>query len=313
LISQNFLDLDTSYLLGLIVIRGRLIETGGDHRIEIAFPSKNLLAKGVKLRFDQKKHLRIGANQIRDRLGELLGTEIRVKESAKDVQFLARFLGSNMIWRNLRYLLGDARSYTEFEVPTAVMEAPEQLQIEFMRGIADAGGFIRDSNNYMGLKRRVYLEVNNRNWLLPIQLCRILQQNLRIPVQLIQWGHPNTRAPRVSKGRSWAKEHQIKIFAESFLKVGFYIDYKQQILEEFVDADRRIRQSLPPFCNPNPKVRRTSKKPKHAGEMSDYLPKQVRGNHFDSYWQICLALGCQQCVETPQQDLFEIDTAPEIH
>jgi len=55
LIVQNFLDLDTAYLLGLIAIRGRLIETGGDHRIVISFPSKNLLAKGIKLNFEQKK------------------------------------------------------------------------------------------------------------------------------------------------------------------------------------------------------------------------------------------------------------------
>lgn len=62
MISENFLDLDTAYLLGLIVIRGHLIETAGDHRIVIDFPSKNLLATGIKLKFEQKKHLRLGAS-----------------------------------------------------------------------------------------------------------------------------------------------------------------------------------------------------------------------------------------------------------
>lgn len=311
MIVQNFLDLDTAYLLGLIVIRGRLLETGGDHRIVIAFPSKNLLATGVKLRFDQKKHLRLGANQIRDRLSELLGTEILVKESGKDVNFIARFLGSNMVWRNLCYILGPGRSYKELEVPKAIMDAPEQLKLEFVRGVADAGGFIRNTNNYMGGKRRVYIEVNNKNWALPVQLCKILQQDLAVPVQLIQWGHPNTRAPGVFTGSSWAKEHQIKIFAEHFIKVGFYVDYKQQILEEFVADDARIGGRLPPFCNPNPMVRRLVKKPKHPGESSDYIPVSIRGKHFDSYWQICLALGCQQCVDAPQQELFQIDETPE--
>ncbi len=311
MIVQNFLDLDTAYLLGLIVIRGRLVETGGDHRIVIAFPSKNLLASGVKLRFEQKKHLRLGANQIRDRLSELLGTGIEVKESGKDVQFVVRFLGSNMVWRNLSYLLGSQRSYMEFSVPQAIAESPEQIKIEFMRGIADAGGFIRDSNNYMGKKRRVYLEVNNKNWTLPIQLCRILQRDLGIPVQLIQWGHPNTRTPGVTHGKSWAKEHQIKVFAEHFLKVGFYIDYKQQILQEFVTADKEIHAALPPACNPNPKVRRVQKKPKHPDESSNYIPAVLRGKHFDAYWQICVSLGCLQCVETPQKELFDVDEASE--
>jgi hypothetical protein len=311
MIYQNFLDLDTSYLLGLIVIRGRLVETGGDHRIVIAFPSKNLLATGVSLKFDQKKHLRLGANQIRDRLSELLATDIQVKESGKDVEFVVRFLGSNMIWRNLRYLLGAAKSYKDFTVPQSVMDGPEPVKIEFMRGVADAGGFIRDSNNYMGKKRRVYLEVNNANWVLPIQLCNILQTGLAVPVQLIQWGHPNTRTPTVTKGTSWAKEHQIKVFAEHFLKVGFYIDYKQRILEEFATADAQINGALPPFCNPNPKLRRVDKKPKHPGETSNYIPPVIRGKHFNAYWQICLALGCGQCVETPQRELFDIDNAIE--
>lgn len=311
MIIQNFLDSDTAYLLGLIVIRGRLIETGGDHRIVIAFPSKNLLATGVRLKFDQKKHLRLGANQIRDRLSELLGTEIQVKESGKDVQFIARFLGSNMIWRNLRYLLGSSNSYADFTIPQALFDAPEDLKREFVRGVADAGGFIRNSNNYMGEKRRVYIEVNNRNWLLPIQICRVLQQGLGIPVQLIQWGHPNTRGPYELKGTSWAKEHQVKIFAEHFIKVGFYIDYKQQILEEFVKDDRRLGGTLPPFCNPNPRIRRIPQKPKHPQESSPYLPKAIRGKHFNSYWQICLALGCQQCVAGPQEEMFEVDHAPE--
>lgn len=312
MIVENFLDLDTAYLLGLIVIRGRLIETGGDHRIVIDFPSKNLLATGIKLKFDQKKHLRLGANQVRDRLGELLGTEIRVNESGRKVQFIARFLGSNMIWRNLRHHFGDQRAYTEFSVPKAIIDSPEEVKIEFMRGIADAGGFIRHSNNYMGHKRRVYIEVNNRNWSLPIQLCWILQRGLGVPVQLIQWGHPNTRTPGVQTGRSWAKEHQLKIFAEHFRKVGFHIEYKQQILEEFVADDEKLGGALPSFCNPNPKLRRVlNKKPKHPGERSDYIPRQIRGKHFDTYWQICLALGCQQCVEAPQREMFDIERARE--
>lgn len=312
MISENFLDLDTAYLLGLIVIRGRLIETAGDHRIVIDFPSKNLLATGIKLKFEQKKHLRLGANQVRDRLSELLGTEIKVNESGKNVQFIARFLGSNMIWRNLRHHFGPQRAYMEFSVPQAIMGASKEFKVEFMRGVADAGGFIRNSNNYMGRKRRVYIEVNNRNWMLPIQLCWILQQGLEVPVQLIQWGHPNTRTPGVQGGTSWAKEHQLKVFAEHFGKVGFYIEYKQQILEEFIADDKNLGGSLPLFCNPNPKLRRVpNKKPEHAGEHSGYIPEQIRGKHFDTYWQICLALGCQQCVESPQQELFDAEQARE--
>ena len=138
----------------------------------------------------------------------------------------------------------------------------------------------------------------------------MLQQDLNVPVQNLQWGHPNVREPNVtkSKGTSWAKEHQLKIFAEAFGRIGFYVPYKQRILEEFIIEDAKLGGTIPPKCNPNPKVREIRKiKPKHPGEKDKHLPHGLRGKHFNAYWQICLAMGCQQCVQVvdPQQSLLD--------
>jgi hypothetical protein len=156
----------------------------------------------------------------------------------------------------------------------------------------------------MGSKNRVYLELPNRNWKLPIQVCALLQQDLNVPVQLIQWGHPNTREPNQNraKGSTWAREHQIKIFAEAFLPIGFYVKYKQEILEEFSEHDKKRPGNINK-CNPNPRIRQVRKKPKHIEENNSLLPTRVRGKHFNTYWQICLALGCKQCFE-PMGELF---------
>lgn len=308
MITENYLDPDVAYLLGLIAIRGTLYENPGDKRIVIEFPFKSLVVERVGVSVNQQQQLQIAAGEIRDRLYELLETDISYTKSPSAIEFTIRFLRNSLAWRNIGYLLNGERSYAEFEVPQAVMDTSEEvIQIEFLRGVADAGGFIRDSNRFLDGRRRVYIEVNNRNWILPIQLCALLQQHLDIPVQIIQWGHPNVRQPRVPQGSAWAKEHQVKIFAEAFQRVGFHVSYKQEILKEFIAEDLQRGGQLPPKCNPNPSIRRVKRKPRHPGEKSQLLPKGLQRKHFDSYWQICLAMGCHQCVERVDPQLVLLD------
>ena len=295
-ITENYLDPDVAYLLGLIAIRGELYESQGDKRIIIQFPFKSLIAEGVTVHVDQQNQLDMAVNQIRDRLQELLEGPIEVDRADREFIFSIRFLRNAMVWRNIRYMFGEGRSFREFEVPLSVRVAGEDIiKLEFLRGVADAGGFVRKSNYYLNGKNRVYIEVNNRNWKLATQLCRLMQVDLDVPVQMIQWGHPNVREPNRKEGAAWAKEHQLKIFVEAFARVGFYVPYKGQILAELVAADRKLGGSAPGKCNPNPKVRRVTKKPRHRGERSQVLPATVR-RHFNAYWQICRVLGCDQCV-----------------
>ena len=302
MISENFLDEDVAYLLGLIVMRGQLYDRGSERGIIIEFPFKSLEVEGYK----QELYLQLSVNRIRDRIQSLVESFVQVEEMGTAFVFTIRFLQNPVTWRNLRYLLGNHRSYKEFTVPDNVMNAPREIQLEFMRGVADVGGFIRDSNRYVDGRRRVYLEVHNRNWILPIQLCALLQQKLDVPVQLIQWGHPNTREPK--GGSHWAREHQVKIFVEAFESVGFTIEYKNDTLRKFARQDRKRRGSLYK-CNPNPEIRRTRKKNRHPDEKSTALPARLRAHHFDAYWQICLALGCTQCVTTQEGLPLEQDEA----
>ena len=303
--TENYLDPDVAYLLGLITIRGELYESQGDKRIVIQFPFKSLIAEGIKTHVDQKDQLDMAVNRIRDRLQELVESHIDVDRGNNEIIFSMRFLRNSMVWRNIRYMFGRKRSFREFEIPRSILEAlDDAIKIEFLRGVADAGGFVRPSNHYLNGKNRVYIEVNNRNWKLPTQLCRLMQVDLDVPVQLIQWGHPNVRQPNKKEGTAWAKEHQVKIFVEEFAKIGFYVRYKEKILKELVRADQKVGGKNPQKCNPNPEIRRIKKKPKHPGEKSNIVPKKLR-KHFNAYWQICLTLGCDQCVETGQLSFIE--------
>lgn len=302
MITENYLDPDVAYLLGLITIRGELHENPGDNRIIIHFPFKSLIAEGIRTRVAQENELMLGVNRIRDRLQELVEGPIEVDRGEHEVIFRMRFLRNTLVWRNTRLMFGAANSFREFQIPDSVTSSPSRTtKVEFLRGVADAAGFVRKSNHYYD-RHRVYLEVNNQNWRLPIQLCRMMQVDLDVPVQLIQWGHPNVRQPNVFTGRSWAKEHQVKVYVEAFSRIGFYVPYKDQILGELVEANEAHGWPRAAKCNPNPEIRRPREKPAHPGEDDPGIPNAVR-RHFDGYWQICVALGCEQCVPAPQRSM----------
>jgi len=303
-ILQDYIDLDVAYLLGLIVSRGTFREHGDERTLLLEFPYGSMTVDGIETQYDQQIHLRLAIGEIKNRLYELLFTDIQDTYSASSVQLAVRFTRNTMAWRNLRLITQGKSNYWEFEVPSQVEQASADIQKEFLRGIADACGHIRQSNNYMGARRRVYLEIHNRNWHLPVQICRLLQCQLGVAAQLIQWGHPNTREPNNPNcGNAWAREHQVKIFSDAFEPVDFHVEYKRRVLAEFIADDRERFNVVSLPCNPKMK-RIRSRKPAHPEENSPLLPEYLRGQHFDAYWQICRKLGCRQGQKIGRQIAF---------
>lgn len=297
---DDYLDPDVAYLLGLIAARGRFHVEGDIRRLIIDFPFRLFQAKppeGSKLRFSIPTVMRLCLDDARNRINELLEVNVSIVPAKYNNQLLAVFTKSTMAWRNLTTLFRDKSSYQEFEVPTVLFEAPRQIQLEFMRGFADAAATPTRSDHVQFGKsspkfHRTVLQVQHDNWKLPIQICRLLQGHLQVPVQHILWGHPNLRDPG-RRGKQWAKEHRIRIYAEDFLPVGFHFGFKQQILEEMATRNRREGGAPSRPCNPlaRHKIR---KKKKHKDEKSGRLPKELKRKHFDAYFQICQALGCTQ-------------------
>jgi len=299
---KDYMDPDVAYLLGLIMAKGTLDENGVLRRLIIEFNFKNLEAHGIEKVFKTRDQLILGMIKIRERISELLDTNIEQKELNNKIILKATFTKNALTWRNIRALTQGKNNFREFSLPDYFFDFDREIKSEFIRGIVDATGFIRPSNQYVDGQHRIYIQINNSNWILPIQICQLLQEDLEVPVQLIQWGHPNTREPNitnVSKDHTgWAREHQIKIFADEFIPIGFYIYYKQEILQELADLNDLIGQKHK-ICNPEIKKVR-SLKPEHPCESSDGIPDIIRGQHFNSYWQICKALKCKQGKPSPQ-------------
>ena len=295
---DDYLDPDVAYLLGLITARGQFYVKDDVRRLIINFPFRLFDArppKGSKLKFDIQTEMRLCLDDVRTRINELLEVNVNIIPSAHNTQLMAVFTKNTMGWRNLTTQLRHKSSYLEFEkVPPIIFETPRDIQLEYLRGFADASATpLRSDYAQFGDSpklHRIVLQVNNANWALPTQICRMLQVNLRVPVQHILWGHPNLRDPS-DKGKSWAKEHRIRIYAENFLPVGFHFPFKQKILDEMARINQEQGGGSIKVRNPLAR-RRVQKKQKHKDERSKKLPVQLRGKHFDAYFQICQALGC---------------------
>lgn len=292
---SDYLDADVAYWLGMIIGRGIIVDDGTRCVITIKFP----FVKPELESYDQFAGFVTSiVSTVLPRLRALLGETVHISTSPQeDVTFRVEFPSTHIIVRNLRLILGDRLDYKRFIVPQAIRESHDSEIIrEFVRGFADVAGNIRRSNRDQAGVHRVYLDVLNENWRLPIQLCDLLQNKLKVPVANILWGHPNLRDPKASQLQaSPFREHQVRIYAHHFLPVGFYVEHKQAVLKSLAEENRlRRKGSIGKFC---PGHRREARKAQHPLEKDPRLPKGVRGKHFDAYWQICAACGCQYARE----------------
>jgi hypothetical protein len=291
----DYLDEDVAYLLGLIVARGTVTKKGGVNQMVIEIPVGGLEAIGISKRITQSDRIKISLNDTIKRIRELIDAEVRIDDESRYIRLIIESLRNTIFWRDINFLLKNKQAYYEFEVPSQIYEATTSIKKEFIRGFADVAGSARASNRDRVGRHRIYLDVLNQNWKLPVQLCYLLQDHLDVPVDSIIWGHPNLRDPNLKSYKeghkgAWAREHQIKIYAEHFNKIGFYMSHKQEILEELADYNRKKYKEPESFCTPPKKKER--KKTKHPEEKNKKLPDCLRKKHFNSYWEICGNLGC---------------------
>lgn len=298
----DYIDADVAYLLGLITARGRISESGGVRQILIEFPYRSLAVDGVSGTYDTNTSIRLGLQQIQERVSELTGADVSITSEDNSETLVLRFLRNTMVWRNILMHTRQYTGYEYFQVPEIFFSAavPKDWKREYIRGFADVAGNIRRSNRYSDSSNRVRLDVLNypTNWDMPIQLCTLLEEHLTIPVQLITWGHPNM-------GRGF-REHQINIFAVPFGNIGFSLPHKQDILKEFVEHDKeRFPNKAYKPCVGRKKIRK--RKSRDDRESDEKLDGRLKGKHFNAYWQICKKLGCPRTPKILQQEGWQVD------
>ena len=282
---SNFLTPDISYLLGLITGHGEIQYNSDVKKIIIDFEYKTLESKAITKVFDQRLHIQTSLDPVVYRLQQI-GINVQ-KVTGDKISLVLTWTKEDIAWLFIKFLINGTRfSYHDFLIPEPIFETTDANKKEFLRGLADVTGFVRKSNVDQAGRHRVYIEISNKNWFLPPQICQ-LTQSLNIAIQYIGYGHPNIRG---GTGTSWAKEHQIKIYAEDFENIGFYISHKNEALAELVEYNKTNFERRQALCTG--KVSREKNKDTHPCETHEKLPAEINGQHFNNYKEICKCLGC---------------------
>lgn len=282
---SNFLTADISYLLGLITGHGEIQYNSDVKKIVIDFEYKTLESKAITKNFDQRLHIQTSLDPVVYRLQQM-GINVQ-KVTGEKISLVLTWVKEDIAWLFIKFLINGTRfSYHDFLIPEPIFETTETNKKEFLRGLADVTGFVRKSNVDQAGRHRVYIEISNKNWFLPPQICQLIQ-SLNVAIQYIGYGHPNIRG---GTGTSWAKEHQIKIYAEDFENIGFYISHKNEALAELVEYNKANFERRQALCTG--KVNREKIKDTHPNETHEKLPVEINGQHFNSYKEICKCLDC---------------------
>lgn len=287
---------ELSYFLGMCIARGSFV----DSKIFVRFKYKNKKFNlppdyDVSELSQKGREYTIDGISVTDLLKKYLRTDITVKQDDLMYSIIVPVPRNTMVWDILYDILGPLEhfSYKTAVVPASVRNASFDIKKHFIRGVADSCSIPTFGGDRDQIKRtRICMDIPFENWKLPVQICKILQEDLGTPVANIVWGHPNIRTPNKPLSHSWTKEHRIRLYSTHFAHIGFGLEFKQKILNMFIEHDNQINKTTPGFCWPDKKPRLKSK-PTHKDENSDKLPQKVR-KHICNFREICTAMGCTQ-------------------
>lgn len=287
------MNTEMSYLIGMILGNGEIQREKSETTVTIDIPYKNLYTDDLK---DIAIYVKASIVDIRSIVEPLLGHNLVVTQTQHSTKLSFTKSNDEYVMRELMRYIGAGRHHSTMKMDDELFSITTDEKKSLLRGIADVTGYIRKSNIAFGQDgaHRVYIEIPG-NWYMVIDIANMLKE-VDIPVQTIDFGHPNFRDGNLvkyndGKPNFWKKEHQVKIFANEFLPIGFNIKHKQDSLEKYAEE-------LLEFIDPEKthkfyweKAKRHAEKPIHPCEKDPSLPKEIRGKHFDSWTDLAKFLG----------------------
>lgn len=281
------------YLLGMILGNGEIQRKENETTITIELPHKNLTDdEGREVSIYVKSSL----VDIRNIIEPLIGRVISISQVKKATLFSFTKSNEDYTMREILRFIGNGVHHSTMVMNDELFNITTDEKKELLRGIADVTGYIRKSNIAYGHEgwHRVYIEIPG-NWQFVIDLANMLK-SLDIPVQTIDFGHPNFRDSNLKKYKEgkinyWKKEHQIKIWANEFLPIGFNIVHKQRALEIYAEELLEYIDERKTHKFYWEKPIRIKDKQVHPMENDESLPEKIRGKHFDSWTQLAKELG----------------------
>lgn len=282
-----------AYLIGMVLGNGEVQRDTHNTTVTIEIPHKNLRNdEGLEVSIYVKSSLA----DIRAVIEPLLGHSLPISQTKRATQISFTKPNQDYTIRELMRFIGHGIHHSTMTMSDELFEITSDEKKELLRGIADVTGYIRKSNIAFGKKgsHRVYIEIPG-NWQFVIDLANMLK-TLDIPVQTIDFGHPNFRDSNLKKYNEghkyyWKKEHQIKIWANEFLPIGFNIIHKQRALEKYAEELLKVLNTNTTHKFYWEKTPRIREKPIHPMENDLSLPSKIRGKHYNSWTQVAEDLG----------------------
>ncbi|WP_276839963.1 hypothetical protein [Anaerovibrio lipolyticus] len=291
---------EMAYLLGMITGNCEIQRNSTETIFTINIPHKKL---ETEFNNDVGVYVRASITDIRNILDPLLGTQITFTPNRNISYISFRKPNEDYCVRELMRYIGNATSSENMRISPEVYGFTTDERRNFVKGFADVTGYIRRSNYFISEPNyRVYFEIP-QNWYLVIDFANLLK-SLDVPVQTIDWAHPNMRdayLKKYNKGNVnfWKKEHQLKVWAVEYQHIGFAVIHKQQALDYFADLHRKHiinnqHKSVEEITHRyywDIKSTKKKSKPSHPGENDGFLPSAIRGRHFNRWTEIADALG----------------------
>ena len=295
------MNVEMAYLLGMITGNGEIQRGATETTVTIEIPHKKL---ETEFQHDVGIFVKASITDIRQMLEPLLGTSLTFTQSSNMSILSFRKPNEDYLMREVLRYIGEATSSDNARISPEVFSFTYDERKQFVKGFADVTGYIRRSNYaFSEPNYRVYFEIPH-NWDLVVDFCNLLK-SIDIPVQAIDWAHPNMRDGNLVKYNQgkpdfWKKEHQVKVWALEYQPVGFVVLHKQQALDYFAEEQKK------PYTmqgrDPSARLHRyywelTQKKrdkPHHPGENDEFIPEKIRGKHYDSWTDIAKDLGYKE-------------------
>ncbi|MBC9709746.1 hypothetical protein [Lactobacillus johnsonii] len=290
------MNTNSAYLLGMVLGNGEIQAGPVETNITIEIPYKNLRTDNDN---DVEIYVKASLLDISNYISDVIAPAKLTYTSGKHSTQVSFTLNNNHTFITIigEYIL-EGFKQQNFIISPAIFDLSRDYIRSLLKGFADVTGYIRRSNIAFGAtaQHRVYLEIP-KNWEMVISIANLLKI-VDVPIQTIDFAHPNLRDGKLKKYNAgnhnfWKKEHQIKIWANEFLPIGFNIRHKEEALQNY--ANELLTQSkLTPekthlFYWEKRIVLRT--KPPHPGENDQSLPEQIRGNHYESWTTLAKDLG----------------------
>ncbi len=330
------MKLEESYLYGLIAGRGHIYKDSKIVAIEFSHSnefiegiahcqkcgwlatkpsgSENLKCKNQACASEVSKDVKKSYNQPVSTINSLnnviipfLENEIKGKfeiSANKSLTLLLINLQANSeLFQEIEKEFNFIQSFDSFSIPKIIHKSDKKQKIEFINGLLDTSGFAnaggwlnRDGRSGHG-RMRAYFQIV-RNWKMPVEIDNFLRKYFNLPIQTIDWGHPNIRDGNLTeyheggKHSSWSREHQVKFYPEYYDQFKFRISVKQDLFKELINHNLKVGFEEKQDWFPPGRITIGKVKANHPAENDLRIPKEAQ-RHFNAFWQVNMALGCE--------------------